>query len=195
MEWPKGGARGQFERFVASSTDDLFRTGVLLTLDAAETEDLLQETYLRVARRWRRVRSMEHPTAYARRVLVNLAIKTADRRARRRHELESVDMLSSACPDSDTPAVGRIDDIAQFQWALAQLPTRQRAVLVLRYWQSCTEGEAAALLGWPIGTVKSTASRAVARLAELLALDAEGRSAHAPGQFDPLDELEKGAPC
>lgn len=195
MEWPDGGARRQFERFVASSTDELFRTGNLLTLDAADTEDLLQETYLRVARRWRRVRSMDHPVAYARRVLVNLAIKTADRRARRRQELESEDALGSACSFSGTRAVDRIDDIAQFRWALAQLTTRQRAVLVLRYWQSCTEAEAAELLGWPIGTVKSTGSRAVARLGELLAVDADSRSSRARGQRDPLDEIEKGAPC
>ena len=64
----------EFETFVTETADPLFRSGYLMTANVAETEDLLQETFLRVARHWNRVRSMEYPLAYARRVLINLAL-------------------------------------------------------------------------------------------------------------------------
>jgi DNA-directed RNA polymerase specialized sigma24 family protein len=96
MKWLRAGdARREFERFVADSADPLLRTGYLMACDLTEAEDLVQETLLRVARRWNRVRSMDHPAAYARRVLVNLAIDATPRRAHRRDELG---MASAAGP-------------------------------------------------------------------------------------------------
>ena len=67
-------SRRRFEAFAAGAADTLFRTGCLLTGDAGEAEDLVQETYIRLARRWHRVAAMDHPVAYARRILVNLAL-------------------------------------------------------------------------------------------------------------------------
>jgi len=88
MRWLRAGAaRWEFERFVADSADRLLRTGYLMSSDLPEAEDLVQETLLRVARRWHRVRSMEHPAAYARQVLINLAIDGAPGRARRHGEI------------------------------------------------------------------------------------------------------------
>ncbi len=79
--------RAEFDQFVADSSAGLLRTGYLIVWDLAEAEDLVQECLLAVARRWPRVRRMEHPYAYARRILVNLALRGGPARSRRRDEL------------------------------------------------------------------------------------------------------------
>ena len=82
MTLVRGGLRRrQFKAFIADATDTLFRAGHLMTGDAGTAEDLVQETFIRIARRWDRVRVMDHPVAYARRVLVNLAVTEATRPA------------------------------------------------------------------------------------------------------------------
>ena len=92
LEWATDAAsKRQFEGFAAETSDTLFRTGYLMTGDLKDAEDLVQETFLRVARRWSRVQSMEHPAAYARRILINLVLRDIDRRSRQRAELESQD--------------------------------------------------------------------------------------------------------
>ena len=162
-------ASREFERFAAEASDSLLRTGFLMTGNANDAEDLVQETLLKVARRWTRVRSMDYPAAYSRRILVNLILHGADRRARRRTELQPHDRAAELADDNAARALREVDDRAEFRWALAQLPTRQRAVLVLRYWSDLSVAEVADLLGCTEGTVTSTASRAAARLAEILA--------------------------
>ena len=88
MQWLRANAaRREFESFVADSTGPLLRTAFLMARDLAEAEDLVQETFRRVARHWPRVCAMNHPAAYARRVLVNLVIDGAERRSRRTGEL------------------------------------------------------------------------------------------------------------
>ncbi len=167
--------RRTFDRFVDTVTDDLVRTGYLMTWELPETEDLVQETLLRVARRWARVEAMDHPAAYARRILVNLVIDGRNRRGRRRHELALDDEVSDDRPDGEAGrALDGIDDAAAFGWALAMLPRRQRVVIVLRYWEDLPEADVAEILGCSRGTVKSTASRGMARLRVLLAAD-DGR--------------------
>ena len=79
--------RADFDCFVTDSTDGLLRTAYLIVWDLREAEDLVQETLLKVASRWPRVRRMERPVAYARRILVNLALDGAARRSRSRREL------------------------------------------------------------------------------------------------------------
>ncbi|HUB42766.1 MAG TPA: SigE family RNA polymerase sigma factor [Streptosporangiaceae bacterium] len=158
-----------FDGFAAGSWDPLLRTGYLMTGDAKDAEDLVQETLLRVARRWKRVRSMDHPAAYARRVLINLVLHDAGRRSRQRAELWQQDGEAEAADESAARALREVDDVAEFRWALAQLPARQRAVLVLRYWADLPVAEVADILGCSEGTVTSTATRAAARLAQILA--------------------------
>jgi RNA polymerase sigma factor (sigma-70 family) len=107
---------------------------------------------------------MEHPVAYARRILVNLALDGAGRRSRSRREL-----TGEAPPDrpdwaADSSAIDRHEELLS---ALAALPPRQRSVLVLRYFLDLPEVEVAAALKCSLGTVKSTASRGLARLARL----------------------------
>jgi RNA polymerase sigma-70 factor (sigma-E family) len=162
-------ARRQFERLVAEITDDLVRTGYLMTWDLCETEDLVQEALLRVARRWNRVRSMDHPEAYTRRILINLVIDGREVRSRRSRELDwDEEVVDAFVDDAAARTLREIESASEFQLALAELPRRMRSVIVLRYWQDLPEAEVAELLGCSIGTVKSTASRGIARLREVL---------------------------
>ena len=88
MDWVRDAAsKRQFESFVAEASDPLLRAGYLMTGNAADAEDLVQETFLRVARQWYRVRSMDYRLGYARRVLMNVVLDDAGRRSRRHAEL------------------------------------------------------------------------------------------------------------
>jgi hypothetical protein len=93
------------------------RTGYLMTGDVRDPEDLVQETFLRVARRWNRVRSMDHPAAYARRILINLVLDDAGRRSRQQAELGPQDGGFEAADESATRALREVDDLAEFRWA------------------------------------------------------------------------------
>ena len=165
--------RADFENFVAHNTDALIRTAYLIVWDLPEAEDLVQETLLKVAGRWHRVRRMEHPVAYARRILVNLALSGADRRGRRRREL-----TGEAPPErgDESRENGAIDTQDELTRALAALPPRQRTVLVLRYFLDLPEAEVAAAMKCSLGTVKSTASRGLARLEQTLRTTNDTRS-------------------
>jgi RNA polymerase sigma-70 factor (sigma-E family) len=190
MEWPTAKrSRQGFEVFVATAADPLFRTAYLMTSDVGETEDLLQETFIKVARRWSRVYSMQHPLAYARRILVNLVLDGAPGRTRRHEELQ----YEGATPDMTDLRTVRvlsgIDDQSEFQWALGALTPRQRAILILRYWDDLTEAEVAEVLECPVGTVKSSTSRAVAELRRILGRDTEIAPA------DAASEVYKEGSC
>jgi len=155
-----------FDEFVADNLEQLLKTAYLITWDASEAEDLVQECLLKVARRWPRVRGLAQPRAYARRVLVNLALDDARGRARRRGELDGAPAVV------DEPArdlLGGLETRAELLDALARLTPRQRAVLVLRYFNDLTEAQTAEVLGCSPGTVKSNTSRGLARLREVLA--------------------------
>jgi RNA polymerase sigma-70 factor (sigma-E family) len=160
------GVMDDFDEFVAGNLEQLLRTAYLITWDAGEAEDLVQECLLKVARRWRRVRGMAQPRAFARRILVNLALDDARGRARRRGELDGAPAVGDG-PARDL-LVG-LETRAELIDALARLTPRQRAVLVLRYFNDLTEAQTAEVLGCSPGTVKSNASRGLARLREALA--------------------------
>jgi RNA polymerase sigma-70 factor (sigma-E family) len=154
--------RHDFDRFVADSTDGLLRTAYLIVWDLPEAEDLVQETLFKVARRWPKASRMEHPAAYARRILVNLALDGSLKRSRRRAELNAARPIHPAVPAAP------LDTHDELHAALVALPPRQRAVLVLRYFLDLPEAEVAAALQCSLGTVKSTASRGLARLEQTL---------------------------
>jgi RNA polymerase sigma-70 factor (sigma-E family) len=159
--------REEFEAFVNASGADLLRTASLVIWDGPLAEDLVQECLLRVARRWPRVRSMDYPLAYARKVLFNLALRSKPRRSLHRAELEHAGG-GGDCFDHPDPSAERafqlVDSTFALTTALGSLAPRQRAVLVLRYLEDLSEVEVAELLGCSVGTVKSTASRALDRL-------------------------------
>ena len=150
-------AEAEFGRFVTARSAALFRTAYLLTGDRHEAEDLVQTTLERVAQRWRRIG--HSPEAYARRVLYHQQVERWRLRSFRRE-----------MPVDQVPEAGRGDHAAgadlrvSLEAALRRLTRRQRAVLVLRYFEDLPEAEAAALLDVSVGTIRSTASRALARL-------------------------------
>lgn len=158
---------GSFDAFVAANVDALARTAYLITWDADEADDLVQECLFKVARRWSRVGRMEQPVAYARRVLVSLATDGAERRARRRAELSD---LSTTAVEAACGAAGESVELALLGTravliaALGELAPRQRAVLVLRYFLDLSESDTAQALGCSVGTVKSTTAKALSRL-------------------------------
>ncbi|TDD78002.1 SigE family RNA polymerase sigma factor [Actinomadura darangshiensis] len=155
-----------FDDFVTATAGRLLRTAVFLVYDRYLAEDLLQIAYERVARRWRRLADGD-PEAYARKVLVNLAIDENRRRTRRpgtpsgsAADLERLAEASSGAPQVPMPARGDLDEV------LRALPAKQRAVIVLRYWCDLSEQEIAETLGISRGTVKSHTARAMAALRE-----------------------------
>jgi RNA polymerase sigma-70 factor (sigma-E family) len=156
-----------FDEFVATSAGRLLRPAVFLVYDRHLAEDLLQTTYERVARRWARImRGGHRPEAYARKVLVNLAIDDNKRRKRRpdvpvggAFDVDRLAGIRQARDAGGTP----LDDV------LATLPVKQRAVVVLRYWCDLSEHEIAEVLGISRGTVKSHTARAMTALRRQLA--------------------------
>lgn len=175
----RGATRGEFERFIEEHADALLRSAFLMTCDLPEAEDLTQECLLRLAKHWPRVRSLEHRHAYARRILINLVVRGAKRRARRRLELfgdGTAAVLAEArgAVADQHEAIERRDELIE---ALSRLPPRQRAVLVMRYFEDLPEGAIAEALGCSAATVRSTASRGLARLREALGSSAAGTHA------------------
>lgn len=148
-----------FEEYVTARWAALYRTAHLLTGDPAAAEDLLQSTLLKVMAHWARVRRADAPDAYVRKMLLNELLgerRKSGRRAAKQH-------LAAVPPpvaDSATDAATRLD---LWQRVLA-LPPRQRAVLVLRYYEDLSEAEIAAVLDVSPGTVKSQASAALRSL-------------------------------
>jgi RNA polymerase sigma-70 factor (sigma-E family) len=131
----------------------LRRTAYLLTGSWDEAQDLVQSTFVKMYVHWTRIRA-ETADAYARRVLVNEYLMN-----RRRNRETPVD----AVEDQPAPASSTVDRMV-LDAALAGLPPRQRAAVVLRYWEDLSVAETAALLGISPGTVKSSVSRALAAL-------------------------------
>jgi RNA polymerase sigma-70 factor (sigma-E family) len=147
-----------FEAFAAESGAELLRIATLLTSDRHLAEDVYQETLQRLAARWSRV---DNPRAFCRRVMHNIVIDQA--RARKRRPPELFTTHENSDPRSGDP-VTAADLRPALLAALGTLTPQQRAIVVLRYFDDRSETEVADLLGVSPGTVKSTASRAVAQL-------------------------------
>ncbi len=189
--------RIDFDRFVAETVEPLLRSAYLITWDFAEAEDLVQECLFKVARRWPRVKKMERPVAYARTVLINLALDEGKRRSQRRSELGSgaTGALEAHHDDAALRVLGRVETGTDLLGVLRELPPRQRATLVLRYFDDLSEAEVADVMGCSVGTVKSTTSRALGRLRRevegtgaLSDITADGtQGSHANGSSRPAD--------
>jgi RNA polymerase sigma-70 factor (sigma-E family) len=149
----------EFADFVALRYGDLLRTAYLLAGSHHAAEDLVQACLLKAMSRWD---GIAEPMTYLRRVMVNQRVSWW-RRLRR-------EMLRADPPDGVAPDdVGAAAERAVVLAALAGLPPRMRAVLVLRYWEDQSEAQTADLLGCSVGTVKAQASRGLARLRTVLA--------------------------
>ncbi|MEV0145427.1 MULTISPECIES: SigE family RNA polymerase sigma factor [unclassified Nonomuraea] len=168
------GAEHSFGDFVAARATSLLRVAYLACGNEAEAEDLLQTALERTYRNWERIQK-DSPEPYVRRVIVNTAIS----RARRRKILNIIP--TRVLPEA--PARSTDVDLRHVLMdALRDLPPRQRAVVVLRYWEDLSEAQTAEVLGCSVGTVKSQASKAMAKLRTALGEESmEGviRNAHA----------------
>ncbi|GAB2752008.1 SigE family RNA polymerase sigma factor [Streptomyces bullii] len=149
----------RYQEFVRARWGHLVRTAYLLTGDVHHAEDLTQTALAKAYRSWRRVSRSDNPEAYVRRMLVSC---NSDRFRKRR----VTEALTAAPPERAGPedAVSRADERGALLSALAQLPPRQRAVVVMRYWEDLSEAEVAEVLGCSTGTVKSQASKGLAKL-------------------------------
>jgi RNA polymerase sigma-70 factor (sigma-E family) len=160
-----GRDEAEFEAYVASDGGRLLGFALLLAGNYQDAEDLVQTALLRSAGRWAAAR--QNPPAYTRTVLVNLA---RDRwRARRRRQLETLIADDARLPvaAAGDGAAAVLDRQALLR-ACRLLPTSQRAVLVLRFWEDRSIEETAAVLGCSAGTVKSHTYRALRRLRAML---------------------------
>jgi RNA polymerase sigma-70 factor (sigma-E family) len=153
-----------FEEFVAGRGQSLQRFGYALTGDWGLAEDLLQTALARAYPRWSRIQR-DDPEAYVRKIMVNTWASWWRRRWR--GEVPSAQLPEAVGPDEATG----VDNRQALRAALAQLPPRQRAVVVLRYHQDLPEAQVAALLGISVGTVKSQAAKALAALRAQAALE------------------------
>ncbi|MCT9934819.1 SigE family RNA polymerase sigma factor [Planotetraspora sp. A-T 1434] len=165
-----------FREFVAAHQQSLMRTAYLLTGDAHLAEDLLQTVLLKVLGRWFKLSRIDSPEAYARKALLNQHISWRRRRA-------GAELPSTAPPErvysSEDSTVVRL----VMRQALMRLPPRQRAVIVLRFYEDRTERETAELLNCSIGTVKSQVHHALARLRDL--------APHLAPKFAELDDIRE----
>ena len=153
------GGGEDFSAFVVSRWPGLVRLAFGLTGDRWAAEDIAQVTLARAYVAWRRVRRADDPDAYLRRILIN----ASNRRFRRHRVAEQPGDPPETAVEGPADLVG---ERAALLAALRQLPTRQRAVVVLRYWEDLSDTQIAAALGCSPGTVRSQLSRALAKLRE-----------------------------
>ncbi len=145
-----------FDDFVAARSSGLLRTAYLLTHDHALAEDLLQTALTKAWFAWPRIEG--HPEPYVRRILVNTYASWWRRKW-------NGELATEVLPDRGVGDTAAASDTGHDLWeAMARLPKRQRAVVVLRYFEDLTEAETARLLGCSVGTVKSQMSKALAKL-------------------------------
>ncbi|MFG3496678.1 SigE family RNA polymerase sigma factor [Streptomyces sp. NPDC047886] len=156
-------AATEFHAFFERHYADLARFAHLLTGEADAADDLAADALLALWHRWDRVRAADHPAAYARGVVANLARSRVRSAVRERRRVALFwDRRSDRCDDPDIPAV------VDVQEALRRLPFRKRACVVLRHAFDLSERETALALGVSVGTVKSQTSKGLAQLERLL---------------------------
>ncbi|GAA1416636.1 SigE family RNA polymerase sigma factor [Catellatospora coxensis] len=155
----------EFEAYVRARTPALLRAAYLLTGDQHLAEDLVNDSLSRTHQVWHRIWD-GNPEAYTRKIMYHLQISWWRRRRRTPERLTDLPPE----PGDHSPAQAAVDEHARtvtrlaLHEALARLGARQRAVLVLRYFEDLTESQVADLLGITVGTVKSQSAKALARL-------------------------------
>jgi RNA polymerase sigma-70 factor (sigma-E family) len=147
-----------FDGFARARTAGLLRFAYVLTGDRDRAADLVQDALERTLLAWPRIINRDDPEAYVRRIIVNRHVSIWRRTRRER-----------LVPETPETAYVPTDPHDAWLWAeLATLPARQRAVLVLRFYEDLGAAQTAEVLGCSVGTVKSTTSRGLARLRERL---------------------------
>jgi RNA polymerase sigma-70 factor (sigma-E family) len=154
----RGVPGGDFDSYVALKAGHLLKLAYLLTGNAADSEELVQESLTRLFLAWPRVVEANDRDAYVRRVVVN----TNQRRFRRRRVTELLGQVGEPYGPGNQESM--VEDRQHLAHLLGELPHRQRLVVVLRYYEDLAEAVVADLLGCSVGTVKSQASKALAKL-------------------------------
>jgi RNA polymerase sigma-70 factor (sigma-E family) len=147
-----------FDAFMRARAPSLMRYGYALTGNWHDAADLVQEALARVGARWARVHGRGNPEQYVRTTMARLHVSWWRRRRR--------EWLVGSVPERPyvDSALARADVRGELWQALSALPARQRAVLVLRYYEHCSDAEISSVLGISRGTVRSQASRGLDRL-------------------------------
>lgn len=158
--------RAAFAEFVAARSGALHRAAYLMVGDVGLAQDLVQESLTKTYVAWPRLRNPHAAEAYTRKVITTTAITWF------RKLSWNAERVTATVPE--TAADGHADGLVARQAllaALAKLPPRQRAVIVLRYYEDLSERQTAELLGCAVGTVKSQASAGLVRLRDLMGDD------------------------
>ena len=156
-----------FEEYAAAAWPSLYRRAYLLAANHADAEDLAQQTLIKTYGAWSQVIQAESPDAYVRRILTNTFLSMKRPKGRRLELLAGDNALEPVSSPVDGP-----EDRMALWPHVRSLPPRQRAVIVLRYYEQLSEAEIADALGCSRGNVKSTAHRALQNLRT--ALDGRG---------------------
>jgi RNA polymerase sigma-70 factor (sigma-E family) len=151
----------RFAGFVREHTPALVRTAYLLTGNAHAAEELVQDTLVRLYPKWDKVEMAEMPLAYVRRALTNGFINLQRRASRREFAFEDVPERLDF-----RDAYGQVADRDEIWSRLGTLPERQRAALVLRFFEDLSDEESAEALDCRVGTVRSLISRGLSALRE-----------------------------
>ncbi|MBF9070719.1 SigE family RNA polymerase sigma factor [Streptacidiphilus fuscans] len=147
-----------FETFAAARWRRLVRTAYLLTGDHHEAEDLVQATLAKIYTGWTRIRRLSEPDAYVHRALINNNLSRYRRRRVRQ-------LLTPVLPERPhREDVSAVENRSVLMAALAELPPRQRMVVVLRYWEDMSEHQVAEAMDCSVGNVKSQANRGLSKL-------------------------------
>jgi RNA polymerase sigma-70 factor (sigma-E family) len=172
-----------FEEFVATRSPTFLRLAYGLTRDHAHAEDLLQTALARTWPAWRRIEG--DPEPYVRRVLVNTHNSWWRRRWNGERPTAELPETAAGHPQSN------VDDRDEVWRALARLPKRQQAVLVLRFFEDLSEAQIAETLGMAPGTVKSYAAKGLAQLRRDPSLLAIPRAPQEAGRLDAVKQRIK----
>jgi RNA polymerase sigma-70 factor (sigma-E family) len=151
---------GAFRAFALTRRPSLRRTAFLLCGDWHQADDLVQSALVKLYVAWPRIRATESPDGYTHRILVRCYLDERRRPWRRESPVDLIDdHAAAACPT---------DEVLDLRAALARLPRRQRATLLLRFWLDASVTQTADALGCSEGTVKSQTARTVSALRNLL---------------------------
>ena len=173
----------EFAEFVSARSAALHRAAYLMVGEVSLAQDLVQEALTKTYLAWPRLRDIGNAEAYTRKAITTTAISWF-RRKSWSHERAHAEL-----PEHGT--AGHDEDVTQSTWlweALLELPVRQRAAIVLRYYEDLSEAQTAEAMGCAVGTVKSQVSAGISKLRERLD-DGSGDDAGAWDELLPLTDL------
>jgi RNA polymerase sigma-70 factor (sigma-E family) len=154
----------EFQEFMRNRASPLHQSAYLLCGDWHLADDVVQDAFIKAYQHWPRIRGMDDPDAYLRRILLN----EVRGRWRRRERMIPVSSFPRGREQAAPDTIGAFTQHAEMLQVLLTLPLRQRATIVLRYLEGMSERETADALGCSVGTVKSQSARALATLRKAL---------------------------